>query len=89
MKYAPTSILEKIWGYADALLENSEIVFTLSDKQKKILTEQNNISLNDCTDAEDFYQELKEKYDIGTALPVGVHSKTSTKNYPADFFFLR
>jgi hypothetical protein len=64
LKYAPSSILEKIWGYADALLENGELSFTLSDEQKKILTDQDNISLDECTDAEDFYKELKGKYEL-------------------------
>lgn len=64
LKYAPSSILEKIWGYADALLENRELAYTLSDEQKKILTDQDNISLDECTDAEDFYNELKEKYEL-------------------------
>lgn len=64
LQNAPASILEKIWGYADALLENRELAFTLSDKQKKILTDQDNISLEECTDAEVFYKELKEKYEL-------------------------
>ena len=64
LQNAPTSILEKIWGYADALLENRELAFTLSNEQKKILTDQDNVSLEDCTDAEDFYKELKQKYEL-------------------------
>ena len=64
LQNAPASILEKIWGYADALLENSELAFTLSNEQKKILTDQDNISLEECTDAEDFYKELTEKYEL-------------------------
>ena len=64
LQNAPTSILEKIWGYADALLENRELAFTLSNEKKKILTDQDNVSLEDCTDAEDFYKELKQKYEL-------------------------
>ena len=64
LQNAPTYIIEKIWGYADALLENRELAFTLSNEQKKILTDQDNVSLEDCTDAEDFYKELKEKYEL-------------------------
>ena len=45
LQNAPASILEKIWGYADALLENRELAFTLSNEQKKILTDQDNVSL--------------------------------------------
>lgn len=29
LKNAPSSILEKIWGYADALLENNERTYLL------------------------------------------------------------
>ena len=64
IRRSPASILEKIWGYADALLENRELAFTLSNEQKKILTDQDNVSLEDCTDAEDFYKELKQKYEL-------------------------
>ena len=64
LQNAPSSILEKIWGYADALLENRELAFTLSNEQKKILTDQDNVSLEYCTDAEDFYKELKQKYEL-------------------------
>ena len=64
LQNAPASILEKIWGYADALLENRELAITLSNEQKKILTDQDNVSLEECTDAEDFYKELKEKYEL-------------------------
>jgi hypothetical protein len=35
LKYAPSSILEKIWADADALLENKELAFTLTKEQKK------------------------------------------------------
>lgn len=64
LKYAPSSILEKIWGYADALLENKELTFTLSEEQKKHLLKQNKVPLNQCIDAEDVYQQLKQKYEL-------------------------
>ena len=64
LKYAPSSILEKIWGYADALLENKELTFTLSEEQKKQLLKQNDVPLNQCIDAEDVYQQLKQKYEL-------------------------
>lgn len=44
--------------------KESDLVFELSDEQKKILLEQENISLNECSDAEDFYKELKNKYEL-------------------------
>ena len=64
LKYAPNSILEKIWGYADALLENKELTFTLSEEQKKHLLKQNEVPLEECIDAEDAYVELKQKHGL-------------------------
>lgn len=64
LKNAPSSVLEKIWGYADALLENKGNSFELSDKQKEFLLKQNTVSLDDCKEAEEVYQELLNKYDL-------------------------
>jgi len=38
--------------------------FEISEPQKKILMGQNNISLEECTDAADFYRDMKEKYEL-------------------------
>lgn len=64
LKHAPSSILEKIWGYADALLENNELTFKLSKEQKTHLLNQNNVPLKQCIDAEELYKKLKKKYDL-------------------------
>jgi hypothetical protein len=64
LKNAPSSILEKIWGYADALLENNELTFTLSEEQKAHLFKQNDVPVDQCVDAEEVYQELKQKYEL-------------------------
>jgi hypothetical protein len=64
LKNAPSSILEKIWGYADALLENNELTFTLSEEQKAHLLMQNEVPLDQCMDAEEVYQEVKQKYEL-------------------------
>jgi hypothetical protein len=64
LKYVPSSILEKIWGYADALLENKDLTFTLSEEQKKHLLKQNDVPLGQCIDADDVYQQLKKKYEL-------------------------
>jgi hypothetical protein len=64
LKYAPSSILEKIWGYADALLENNELTFKLSEEQKKHLLKQNDVPLDQCIDAEEVYRQLKKKYEL-------------------------
>lgn len=44
--------------------KEDEIDFQLTDEQKKILLDQENISLEDCKDADDFYKEMKKKYDL-------------------------
>ncbi len=64
LKNAPSSILEKIWGYADALLENNELTFTLSEEQKAHLLKQNDVALDQCMDAEEVYQQVKQKYEL-------------------------
>lgn len=37
---------------------------TLSDDQKKILLKQNNVPLEDCTEAQLVYENLKNKYGL-------------------------
>jgi hypothetical protein len=64
LKYAPNSILEKIWGYADALLENKELTFKLSEEQKQHLLKQNQVPLEQCMDADEVYKQLKKKYEL-------------------------
>lgn len=38
--------------------------FVLSEEQKQILREQNEVSIEDCVDAEDFYKQLTEKHEL-------------------------
>ena len=38
--------------------------FMLSEVQKRILLDQEDIRSEECTDAEDFYRELKNKYEL-------------------------
>lgn len=64
LKNAPSSILEKIWGYADALLENNELTYMLTEEQKAHLLKQNDVQLDQCIDAEKVYQQVKQKYEL-------------------------
>ncbi|WMW77090.1 hypothetical protein RF683_06215 [Flavobacterium sp. 20NA77.7] len=64
LKNTPSSILEKIWGYADALLENNELTYMLTEEQKGHLLKQNDVPLNQCMDAEEVYQQVKQKYEL-------------------------
>lgn len=64
LQNAPTSILEKIWGYADALLENRDLTFTLSDQQKKILDERLKADKKDFIPAREALNKLRHKYEL-------------------------
>lgn len=65
LKNAPQSVLERVIGYADALLESQEKEsFVLSDEQKNTLLKQNNVPLEDCTEAHLVYENLKNKYGL-------------------------
>jgi hypothetical protein len=65
LKSAPQSVLERVIGYADALLKSQEKEsFVLSDDQKKTLLKQNNVPLEDCTEAHLVYKNLKNKYGL-------------------------
>lgn len=44
--------------------KEEEIDFQLTDQQKQVLLEQENISLDDCMDADDFLKEMKKKYEL-------------------------
>jgi hypothetical protein len=64
LRYAPNSVLEKLWGYADALLESDEVNFKLTEQQKNLLLSQNQVPEDQCTDAEEVFQQLKKKHDL-------------------------
>lgn len=64
LKNAPSSVLEKLWSYADILLENKGDSFELSEEQKDFLLKQNGVPLEDCRDAEEVYHELLKKYEL-------------------------
>ena len=44
--------------------KEDEIDCVLTQEQKQILLQQEHISLDQCMDAEDFYKEMKKKYDL-------------------------
>lgn len=44
--------------------ESREFGFELSEKQKDILDQQENLEISDYRDNDDFLNELKEKYDL-------------------------
>ncbi len=44
--------------------KEDEMDFQLTEEQQQILLEQGNISVDECIDANDFFQEMKNKYDL-------------------------
>ncbi|SHF97568.1 hypothetical protein SAMN05444372_101401 [Flavobacterium micromati] len=66
LKNAPQSVLERVIGYVDALVEpttNSK-PYILSKKQQQILDNQLNSDKTTYTDAETLYTDLKSKYEL-------------------------
>ena len=65
LQTASPSVLDRILGYTDALLDSQvKDSFVLSDDQKKILLKQNNVPIEDCTEAHLVYENLKNKYAL-------------------------
>ena len=44
--------------------KEDEMDFQLTEEQQQILLEQGNISVDECIAANDFFQEMKNKYDL-------------------------
>lgn len=65
LKNAPQSVLERVIGYIDALVEpqNSK-PYSLSKEQQQILDSQLDSSKATYTDAETLYTDLKKKYEL-------------------------
>lgn len=60
----PNEVLLKVWGYTDALLERKNMMFELSEEQKKHLLKQNDIPLEECFEADVALEKLKQKYEL-------------------------
>ncbi|MBG6110913.1 hypothetical protein H4V97_002063 [Flavobacterium sp. CG_23.5] len=65
LKDAPQSILERVMGYVDALIdiENKES-YTISKTQQKILDSQLNSDKSLYNDADKLFSDLKSKYEL-------------------------
>lgn len=65
---APKNVLQRVFGYIEALLENesekSNPDFTLTEAQKKTLEQIANRPYCEHTDAENFVKEMRSKYGI-------------------------
>lgn len=66
LKNAPQSILERVIGYVDALIEPETKTksYKLSKEQQQIIDSQLNSDKSTYTDAETLYTDLKKKYEL-------------------------
>lgn len=64
LRGVPNEVLQKVWGYTDALLESKSEVFKLSEEQKKHLLNQNDVPLEECFEANVVLEQLKQKYGL-------------------------
>ena len=66
LKNAPQSVLERVIGYVDALLEPTAATKTyrLSEEQQQLLDSQVNSDKTTYTEAETLYTDLKKKYEL-------------------------
>ena len=66
LKNAPQSVLERVIGYVDALVEPATNAkpYNLSANQQQILDSQLGSDKSTYTDAETLYTDLKNKYEL-------------------------
>jgi len=66
LKNAPQSVLERVIGYVDALIEPATNTkpYSLSAAQQQILDSQLNSDKATYTNAETLYSDLKKKYEL-------------------------
>ncbi|PIV15972.1 MAG: hypothetical protein COS42_12420 [Flavobacteriales bacterium CG03_land_8_20_14_0_80_35_15] len=66
LKNAPQSVLERVIGYVDALIESAtnNKPYGLSKEQQQILDSQINSDKATYTDAEKLYTDFKKKYEL-------------------------
>lgn len=66
LKNAPQSVLERVIGYVDALIEptTNAKTYNLSVAQQQILDSQLHSDKTTYTDAETLYTDLKKKYEL-------------------------
>lgn len=65
LKNAPQSVLERVIGYVDALVEPLNVKpYNLSKEQQQILDNQINSEKATYKDADNLYTDLKKKYEL-------------------------
>lgn len=66
LKNAPQSVIERVLGYVDSLLETTTATkpYALSKEQQQILDNQLNSDKTIYNDAETLYTDIKNKYEL-------------------------
>jgi hypothetical protein len=64
LKNAPQSVLERVIGYVDALVEPTTKPYSLSAAQQQILDNQLNLDKSTYINAETLYTDLKDKHEL-------------------------
>ncbi|WP_339888446.1 hypothetical protein [uncultured Flavobacterium sp.] len=66
LKNAPQSVIERVIGYVDAIMEKNpeSKPYILNEEQQKILNEQVNLDIKEYSKAEKVYENLKDKYEL-------------------------
>lgn len=66
LKNAPQSILERVMGYIDALVESEKNSkpYELSKEQQQVLDSQLSSDKSTYTEAEMLFEDLKKKYEL-------------------------
>lgn len=66
LKNAPQSVIERVMGYVDAIMENSKETksYLLTDEQQNILNEQVGLNVKEYTEASKVYSNLKDKHEL-------------------------
>jgi hypothetical protein len=66
LKNAPQSVLERVIGYIDALIEPTPATkpYTLTKEQQQVLDSQINSDKSTYIEADKLFDELKSKYEL-------------------------
>ena len=64
LKDAPQSVLERVFDYAEALIEPTSKPYSLTKEQQEQLVSQINSDKSDYVEAETLYSDLKSKYEL-------------------------
>ena len=64
LKDAPQSVLDRVFGYAEALIEPTSKPYSLTKEQQEQLDNQINSDKSEYVAAEALYSDLKSKYEL-------------------------